>query len=138
MAIEPGLMAEKEIVVDEQKLANVIGSGLVSVFSTAMMIAGMEEAAVASVQPALEPGLTTVGVMINVRHVAATPLGMKARFRATLQAISPNGKRLTYKVEAWDEAELIGEGWHERVIVNKEKFEVATMAKGEKAKTRRH
>lgn len=131
-ALSTGIQAEKEIVVSEKSLASEVGSGLVSVFSTAMMIAGMEEAAVRAAQPFLKPGQTTVGVRVNVSHVAATPMGMKVRFRAVLESVSANGKGLTFRVEAGDEAGLIGEGEHERVIVDKEKFEHAARLKLEK------
>lgn len=128
--LEAGLKGASEITVSEDLLADRIGSGLVSVYSTAMMIAGMEGTAVATVQDALEEGQTTVGTRVNVAHLAATPCGMKVRFTAELTAVSPNGKGLTFKVEAHDEAGLIGEGLHERVVVHKEKFESRTQARG--------
>lgn len=128
--LEAGLKGASEIIVSEDLLADRIGSGLVSVYSTAMMIAGMEGTAVATVQDALEEGQTTVGTRVNVAHLAATPCGMKVRFTAELTAVSPNGKGLTFKVEAHDEAGLIGEGLHERVVVHKEKFESRTQARG--------
>lgn len=128
--LEAGLKGASEITVSEDLLADRIGSGLVSVYSTAMMIAGMEGTAVATVQDALEEGQTTVGTRVNVAHLAATPCGMKVRFTAELTAVSPNGKGLTFKVEAHDEAGLIGEGLHERVVVHKEKFEGRTQARG--------
>lgn len=127
--LEAGLKGASEMTVSEDLLADRIGSGLVSVYSTAMMIAGMEGTAVATVQDALEEGQTTVGTRINVAHLAATPCGMKVRFTAELTAVSPNGKGLTFKVEAHDEAGLIGEGLHERVVVHKEKFESRTQAR---------
>lgn len=127
--LEAGLKGASEMTVSEELLADRIGSGLVSVYSTAMMIAGMEGTAVATVQDALEEGQTTVGTRVNVAHLAATPCGMKVRFTAELTAVSPNGKGLTFKVEAHDEAGLIGEGLHERVVVHKEKFESRTQAR---------
>ena len=98
-----------------------------------MMIAGMEGTAVASVQDALEDGQTTVGTRVNVAHLAATPCGMKVRFVTELTAVSPNGKGLTFNVAAYDETGLIGEGVHERVVVNKEKFESRTRDKARQA-----
>lgn len=127
---EPGIFAEESYVVEKRHLASEVGSGLVSVFSTAMMIAGMESAAVKTVQPYLDEGLTTVGVHVDVHHSAATPIGMKVRFRATLLSVSSNGKGFSFKVEAWDEKGLIGEGLHERVVVNKARFESKTSEKG--------
>lgn len=121
--LQIGLQGNSEIRVSEALLADRIGSGLVSVYSTAMMIAGMEGTAVAAVQDALEQGWTTVGTRVDVSHLAATPSGMKVRFFAELTAVSSNGKGLTFRVEAHDETGLIGQGVHERVVVNKEKFE---------------
>lgn len=128
--IAPGMSGACEITVTEDMLASSVGSGKVAVFSTAMMVAGMEGIAVDVVQGALEDGQTTVGTGINVSHVSATPLGMKVRFTAELTAVSPNGKGLSFKVAAHDEAGLIGEGTHERVVVHQEKFESRTRAKG--------
>lgn len=125
-----GLRGQSSHVVNREHLACEVGSGLVRVFSTAMMVAGMEATAVATVQDALEDGLTTVGTRLEVSHLAATPLGMKVRFEAELTAISENRKGLTFNVKAYDEVGLIGEGTHGRVVINKEKFEAKTDAKG--------
>lgn len=132
-ALQVGLKGQSETVVGKELLASEVGSGLVTVYSTAMMIAGMEGTAVASVQDALEDGQTTVGTRVNVAHLAATPCGMKVRFVTELTDISPNGKGLTFNVAAYDEAGLIGEGVHERVVVNKEKFESRTRDKARQA-----
>lgn len=132
-ALQVGLKGQSETVVGRELLASEVGSGLVTVYSTAMMIAGMEGTAVASVQDALVEGQTTVGTRVDVAHLAATPCGMKVRFVTELTAISPNGKGLTFNVAAYDEAGLIGEGVHERVVVNKEKFESRTRDKARQA-----
>ncbi len=124
--LEPGIKGEKEMVVGDKHLASALGSGLVDVFATAMMIAGMEEVCVASVQPYLEPGTTTVGGGVDVSHCAATPAGMKVHFESELSEISQNGKGLLFRVEARDEAGIIGQGTIRRVIVNKNKFEMKT------------
>ncbi len=124
--LEPGIKGEKEMVVGDKHLASALGSGLVDVFATAMMIAGMEEVCVASVQPYLEPGTTTVGVGVDVSHCAATPAGMKVHFESELSEIAQNGKGLLFRVEARDEAGIIGQGTIRRVIVNKNKFEMKT------------
>ena len=129
-ALRPGIRGEMTHLVEARHLASEVGSGLVSVFSTAMMIAGMEATAVESVQALLAPGETTVGVHVDVAHKAATPLGMRVRFTSELLEVSPNGKGLTFRVEAHDEAGIIGEGLHRRVVVDKEKFESRTRAKG--------
>ena len=121
--LKTGLAAEYELTVDDSLLADRVGSGTVSVYSTAMMIAGMEHAAVEAVADALESGMTTVGTLVNIKHLAATPPGMKVRCTAELTAVSPNGKGLTFQVKAHDEAGLIGEGLHERVVVNRTSFQ---------------
>ena len=112
-------------------LASSVGSGLVDVFSTAMMVAWMEATAVEVVQGLLEDGQTTVGTGIQVAHLAATPCGMAVRFEAELTDVSPNGKGLSFKVAAYDAAGLIGEGTHQRVVVLREKFEARAQAKGQ-------
>ncbi|MDO5483340.1 MAG: thioesterase family protein [Desulfovibrionaceae bacterium] len=129
-ALQPGLKGPWATTVAENMLAESVGSGLVRVFSTAMMIAGMERSAVSAVQAMLADGLTTVGTQVDVRHLAATPCGMEIRFEAVLTQISPNGKGLTFSVQAWDALGLIGEGTHQRVVVNKARFEAKTAAKG--------
>lgn len=121
--LETGLKAETSFTVEEKHLATEVGSGRVRVFATAMMIGGMESAAVQAVQDALPPSKTTVGTHVDVAHKASTPMGMQVRFEARLEQISHNGKGLRFSVQAFDECGLIGEGTHERVIIDKEPFE---------------
>lgn len=128
-ALHPGITGTSSFLVEERQLADKVGSGLVSVFSTAMMIAGMEATAVAAVQPFLAPGETTVGVHVDVAHKAATPCGMRVHFACELLEVSPGGRSLLFRVQAFDEAGLIGEGQHRRVIVDRERFEAATRDK---------
>ncbi len=130
--LEAGMKGHLELVVTEDKLASRVGSGLVEVFATPMMIAAIEQTAAQSVQDALEEGCTTVGTLVNVTHVAATPEGMKVTVDTELTGISPNGRMLTFRVEARDEAGLIGEGTHERAVVKKQRFEEKAL--GKKAK----
>ncbi len=118
--LKVGLKASAEIVVTEADLASKIASGEIDVYATPKMIALMEKAASDAVAPALEAGQVTVGTSLNVTHDAATPLGMKVRAEAELVEIK--GKALTFKVEAFDEKELIGKGEHHRYIVDVEKF----------------
>ena len=127
--ITAGMKGTHELTVTEELLANKVGSGLVSVFATPMMIAGIEGTAAASVASELEAGKTTVGTLMNVTHVAATPAGMKVRFETELTEIAPNGKMLTFKVAAYDEKGLIGEGTHQRAIVDQARFEAKAQAK---------
>lgn len=121
--LKTGLKETREIVVTEVMLAERIGSGRVGVFATAMMIAGMETCALESVQAFLEDGQTTVGTRVDVTHEAATPPGMCVRFTSELIGISENGRQLRFRVAAYDECGLIGQGTHERVIVNTQRFE---------------
>ena len=127
--ITVGMKGTHELTVTEELLANKVGSGLVSVFATPMMIAGIEGTAAASVASELEAGKTMVGTLMNVTHVAATPAGMKVRFETELTEIAPNGKMLTFKVAAYDEKGLIGEGTHQRAIVDQARFEAKAQAK---------
>lgn len=124
---EIGIKGLQEAVVTENNVATNVGSGLVKVFATAMMIALMEKAAVYSVEPYLEKGQGTVGIRVNVSHCSATPVGMKVRAESEL--IEIDGRRLVFKVAAYDERGLIGEGLHERFVINMEKFQSKTDSK---------
>lgn len=130
--LQAGLNAEICRVALRKDLASEVGSGLVNVFSTAMLVAGMEEAAVKAVQSALEPGQTTVGLMVDIAHMAPTPEGMKICFRAVLEKVSESGRSLFFHVEARDEKELVGEGSHKRVIVDQASFEQKAAGKSAK------
>jgi fluoroacetyl-CoA thioesterase len=126
--IEPGLHAELEHLVTSEDTASHWGSGLVPVLSTPALVGLMEMAAVQALAGCLPPGQTTVGGHIDVHHLAATPIGMKVRARAELTAIV--GRKLAFKVQAWDEVELIGEAEHDRVVVDEAKFVARVGAKG--------
>jgi fluoroacetyl-CoA thioesterase len=95
-------------------------SGLVEVFSTPAMIALMEGTCYRSVMPFLPKGFSTVGFELNIRHLKATPIGMKVRCNAVLESIE--GKRILFNVEAFDEDGKIGEGTHVRYIIDEQKF----------------
>lgn len=116
----PGSIGEATVQVTAGNTAEAYGSGLLPVFSTPAMIALMEEAAVNCTGKYLEEGTTTVGTALNVRHLAATPMGLGVRARAELTEVS--GRRLTFHVEAYDDREMIGEGTHERFIIQSDKF----------------
>jgi fluoroacetyl-CoA thioesterase len=116
----PGLSAEVNMVVSEADTASRWGSGLVPVYSTPALVGLMEAAAVKALDGKLEPEKTTVGGRIDVHHLAATPVGMAVWARAEL--VSIDGRKLGFHVEAWDEAEKIGEATHERFVVDTEKF----------------
>ena len=118
--IAPGLVGEAALMVEETHTASHLGSGGVEVLATPVMIALMEDAARSSVDSKLEQGQMSVGVNLNVSHLAATPVGMRVTARAELLAVE--GRRLTFKVEARDEREIIGEGTHIRAIINLDRF----------------
>lgn len=118
--LKVGMTAEIERVVGEEDTAVSFGSGGVKVFATPMMVALMENAALKAVDPYLGEGFATVGLSLNVKHIAATPVGMKVSARAELLSIE--GKKLTFRIEAFDEQEKIGEGTHERYIIDLAKF----------------
>src|SRR5437588_12225356 len=120
MKLELGMTGEATTTVVHENTAASVGAGGVETFGTPMMIALMENAAWRAVADSLEEGDVTVGTAVNVRHLAATPLGQ--RVRATAELIEIEGRRLVFKVEAYDEHKKIGEGQHERFIVNLERF----------------
>lgn len=118
--LQIGLRAEREVMVSKESTAKNYGSGAIEVFATPAMIALMEGASMDAVQPFLPEGFGTVGTSIQVNHVAATPIGMKVTAKAEVTQI--NGKRIVYKIEAFDEFGLIGDGLHERYIIQEAKF----------------
>lgn len=109
-----------EIVVSENDSASKVGSGLVDVYSTPSMIGLMENTAQSSVKDSLPEGYTTVGIDVSVKHMKATPIGMKVKCTSTLKKIE--GKKLLFEVEAYDEVGKIGQGTHTRYIVNHDDF----------------
>ena len=119
--LRTGIKGRQDDVVTEDKLARNVGSGLVRVYATAMMIALTEKAAVLSVEPFLEEGQGTVGTLVNMSHVSATPLGMKVW--AATELVEIDRRKLTFKVAAYDERGLIGEGTHERFIIDNRRFQ---------------
>ena len=120
MTLTVGMKGEASTTVVHENTAAAVGAGGVEVFGTPMMIALMEQAAWQGVAHHLEDGQVTVGTLVNVRHLAATPIGQKVRAVAELSEI--DGRRLVFQVTAYDEQQKIGEGWHERFIVNLERF----------------
>jgi len=125
--LEAGIKGTKEIVVTEELSAKNLGSGLLPVYATPAMIALMENTAFESVAQYLEEGCGTVGTAINVKHVAATPIGMKVTCETEL--IKAEGRALTFAVSAYDECGIIGEGVHERFIITENKFMEKTNSK---------
>jgi fluoroacetyl-CoA thioesterase len=127
-ALEPGMVHEEILVVEEKHTAVHLGSGGVHVLATPIMVALMEAAARNLVDPKLEPGHMSVGTSLNIKHLAATPLGMRVTARAELASVE--GRKLTFKVEAFDEREKIGEGAHTRAVINLERFLEKLRSKG--------
>ena len=125
--MQKGLSAKIEKTVEYKDTAKAVASGLAEVFATPSMIALMENAAYTAVQGELEKGRSTVGLSINAKHLAATPIGMKVWAKATLAETS--GKKLTFSIEAYDERELIGTAVHERYIIDEEDFLIKAMSK---------
>lgn len=115
-----GLKGEAHTVVVHENTAANYATGAVEVFATPAMIGLMEEASFVAISEAMEEGQTSVGILVNVRHLAATPLGQKVRAEA--EVIEVDGKRIVFKVAAYDEQEKIGEGTHERFLVNFQRF----------------
>lgn len=128
--LEAGIKGEQKVEVVYENTATAVGSGVLEVFATPCMIALMEKTACDSVIPYLEEGDGTVGTEVNVKHLSATPIGMTVRCESEL--MEADGRRLVFRVAAFDDAGLIGEGTHERFIVNNEKFQSKTNRKGEK------
>ncbi|SLM17916.1 conserved hypothetical protein [uncultured spirochete] len=120
MELNVGLVAEKEIVVEEKHVASHLGSGGVPVYATPSMVLHMEETSRQAVDHLLGPDGATVGAYIAVKHLAPTPKGMKVRIRSEL--VKVEGRLLTFKVEAWDEVEKVGEAEHVRAIISMAKF----------------
>lgn len=125
--LEVGLTLEQSLIVTEQLTASNLGSGALPVYGTPYMIAFMEATSRKCVQDYLEEGCGTVGTMVSVKHLAASPVGMKITCRATL--IEVDRRRLLFEVKAYDEDGLIGEGTHERFVINNDKFMQKTNAK---------
>lgn len=118
--ISIGIEYKVEHVVKEDELAASMGSGLLPVYATPCMIKLMEETAWKSVEPYMEEGCGTVGTAVNIKHLSATPVGLKVHCESKL--VEVDGKRLVFDVKVFDEKCLIGEGTHERFIINNEKF----------------
>lgn len=125
--LAPGLTGEVEALVTEADTADRWGSGLVPVLGTPALVGLMEGAAVQALAGHLPPGRTSVGGRIDVRHLAPTPVGMRVRARAELLEVE--GRRLGFRVQAWDEVEQVGEATHERFVVAEERFVAKAKAK---------
>ena len=120
MEIRIGTAGRAETVVTEEKTAISAGSGSLPVYATPMMVALIEEAAWKSVQPMLDEGQGSVGTLMNVEHLSATPVGMKVWAETEVTAV--DRRQITFAVKAFDEAGLIGQGTHQRFVIDNERF----------------
>ena len=121
MTLEVGLVNEMTITVQESDTARSSGGEtLPPVFSTPRVISYMERTAHFLLLKHVQPGQTSVGTTVNIRHLAATPVGMQVRFRA--EVLEVDRRRVLFKIEAWDAVEKIAEGEHERFIIDEGRF----------------
>ena len=128
--MEAGIKGRQEIIVTKDITASAMGSGTIEVYGTPAMILLIEETAQKSVAPELAGGQGTVGTELNIKHLAATPVGMKVWCETELSEV--DGRRLLFKAEVFDESGKIGEGTHERFIVDNQKFQEKTYSKLER------
>ncbi len=126
--VEPGLVGKAKSLVTDEDTAERWGSGLVPVFGTPSLVGLMEKAAVQALDGYLPAEQTSVGGRMDVRHLAPTPVGMHVYARAELLEIE--GRRLLFRIEAWDNVEQIGEATHERFVIELEPFVTKAKAKG--------
>ena len=119
--LRAGLTGTAEIVVGTRDTAPHVGSGKIGVLATPIMVNLMEAAALQAVERYMPPGYQTVGTHLDVRHFAATPVGLRVQARAEL--VKVEGRTLTFRISAEDEREAIGEGVHERLVINVERFD---------------
>jgi len=127
MAIEIGMKGEVQTVVEREDTAAEVGSGSLLVYATPCMVALMEGAACEAIAAAIPEEKTSVGIELNISHLAATPVGLDVRAEAEVTAVEKN--IITFTVTAYDEAGKIGEGTHKRAVVTAQKFLDKTYAK---------
>lgn len=128
--LKAGIKGRQEVMVTENNSASALGSGLLEVFATPAMASLIEKTAWMSVAPYMNDGEGTVGTVLNIKHMAATPLGMTVWCESELTEV--DGRRLVFHVEVFDETGKVGEGEHERFVINNEKFMVKALKKAEK------
>jgi predicted thioesterase len=131
--LNKGIIGKEELIVTEENTAKAVGSGGLEVFATPALIALAEKTAFQSVAEHLEEGQSTVGTHIDIKHIAATPVGMKVTCETELIEVnSENPRRLVFSVNVYDEVEKIAEGTHERFIIYSERFQNKANGKNEK------
>ncbi|MGI6163060.1 MAG: thioesterase family protein [Bacillota bacterium] len=124
-----GARGTKSVEVTESTLASFTGSGAVDVFSTPNLVLLMEEACVEAIRDYLEEGETTVGTLVDINHLPATPPGLQVTATGILTQVE--GRKLVFQVEAYDDVEKVGEGIHERFLVHREKFTAKSLRKAD-------
>ncbi len=131
--LNAGIKGEASLVVADEHTAPRVGSGQIRVLATPVMINLFEAAALAAAEKYLPEGHQSLGTVLNVRHIAATPVGM--RVTATAEVVRVEGRTVYFRLEAHDEVDLIGDGTHERVVVNVAKFDLRVQAKTSRIKS---
>lgn len=127
--LKTGIKGKQEVLVTEDNSAHALGSGLLEVFATPAMTALIEKTAWMSVDPYMNDGEGTVGTVLNIRHMAATPLGMTVSCESEL--IEVDGRRLVFHVVVCDAKGVVGEGEHERFVINNDKFMAKAVKRAE-------
>ena len=126
-AIRPGLAGSASLIVAPEHTAPRVGSGRIAVLATPVMINLIEAAALGAMEHLLPAGHQSLGIRLDVRHFAATPVGL--RVTATAEVTAVEGRSIAFRVEARDEREVIGDGTHERVVVNVARFDARVQRK---------
>ena len=116
----PGLAGKSEMIVKEEDLVSQLGNVTVNVLSTPRLIQLLETAAIEAIQDFIPTDRVSLGTEVKIKHLSATPLGMKVTANALLKSVEKN--RLFFLVNAYDEKEKVAEGEHERVLVSKDRF----------------
>jgi predicted thioesterase len=129
-ALKSGLIGHAELIVANQHTAPHVGSGIVRVLATPVLAYLLEAAALDAAEKYVSAGHQTVGIRLDIRHFAATPVGM--RVRAQAEVINVDGRLISFHVWAEDDAELISDGDHERMIITLDKFDARMRAKSER------
>ena len=124
-----GTSGERELLVTDDVAMDFLGPATARVLGTSYLIVNLEFAARNAVKPLLDDGFDTVGTHVDVRHLAATPIGMHVRFRA--EVIGVEDRKVRFKVEAFDDKEKVAEGMHERFIINVARFAAKLQAKAD-------
>lgn len=127
MEIKVGMKGIVTDVVSDKNTAETVGSGSLKVFATPAMIALMEKASCVAIMEFLDEGMTTVGTMVNIEHVSATPVGALVTVESVVTAV--DGRKISFEVTASDNAGLIGKGTHDRFVVDAERFMNKTNSK---------